>query len=65
MVMLHIKLKKNQVYSNMVYAKHPPPPQALGNGSVGQNTTFSEHGHVAYQNKENHECSDMVAIILL
>ena len=63
MVMLHIKLKKNQVYSNMVYAKHPPP-RALGNGSVGQNTTFSEHGHVAYQNKENHECSDMVAIIL-
>ena len=33
-------------------------------GSVGQNSTFSEHGHVAYQIKENHECSNMVANIL-
>ena len=29
--------------------------------SVGQNKTFSEHGVVAYQIKENHECSNMVA----
>ena len=29
-------------------------------GSVGQNTTFSEHGHVAYEIKENQECSNMV-----
>ena len=36
----------------------------LGVGSVGQNSTFSEHGHVAYQNKENHKCSNMVATIL-
>ena len=27
-------------------------------------TTLSEHGHVAYQIKENHECSNMVANIL-
>ena len=39
---------------------HPPP--TLGMGSVGQNSTFSEHGHVAYQTKENHECGYMVAI---
>ena len=32
--------------------------------SVGQNLTFSEHGHVAYQMKENHECRNMVANIL-
>ena len=32
--------------------------------SVGQNKTFSEHGVVAYQIKENHECSNMVANIL-
>ena len=36
----------------------------LGVGSKGQNLTFSEHGHVAYHIKENHECSNMVANIL-
>ena len=36
----------------------------LGEGSKGQNSTFSEHGHVAYQIKENHEGSILVAIIL-
>ena len=39
----------------------PPPPRPW---SVGQNLTFSEHGHVAYQIKENHECSNMVVNIL-
>ena len=29
--------------------------------SKGQNSTFLEHGHVAYQIKWNHECSKMVA----
>ena len=29
-----------------------------------QNSTFSEHGHVAYQIKDNHECSNMAANIL-
>ena len=33
-------------------------------GSAGQTSTFSEHGHVAYQIKQNHECSNMVANIL-
>ena len=33
-------------------------------GSVGQNSTFSEHGHVGYEIKENQECSNMVANIL-
>ena len=36
----------------------PPPPQ------VGQNLTFSEHGNVAYEIKENHKCSNKVANIL-
>ena len=31
-------------------------------GSIGQNSTFSERGHVAYQIKVNQECSNMVAI---
>ena len=42
----------------------PPPWMDLGVGSKGQNSTFSEHGHVAYQIKENHECSSVVAYIL-
>ena len=33
-------------------------------GSKGQNSTFSEHGRVAYQIKGNHECSNIVANIL-
>ena len=36
------------------------PHQILGIGSVGQNSTFSEHGDVAYEIKENQECSNMV-----
>ena len=40
-------------------------PRDLGMGSKVQNSTFSEHGHVAYQIKENHECSNMVPNILL
>ena len=38
-----------------------PTPPTLRMGSDGQNSTFSEHGHVAYQIKEDHECSNMVA----
>ena len=30
-------------------------PLTLRMGSVGPNLTFSEHGHVAYQIKENQE----------
>ena len=36
-----------------------------GWGSKGQNSTFSEQCHVAYQIKGNHKCSSMVANILL
>ena len=42
-----------------------PYPLALGFGSKGYNSTFSDHGHVAYQIKCNHECQNMVANILL
>ena len=38
-----------------------PPPPTIGMGSVGHNPTFSEHGHVEYQNKENQECYNMVS----
>ena len=37
----------------------PPPqtptPLTLGDCSIGQNSIFSEHGHVAYKVKGNHE----------
>ena len=45
------------------FTHRPPPPLTLGLGSKGQNSTFSEHGHVAYQIKWNHECSNMKAYI--
>ena len=45
-------------------------PTTLPNSDPGDwftrsKTTFSEHGHVTYQIKENHECSNMMANILL
>ena len=36
----------------------------LGMGLIGQKSTFSEHGHVAYQIKGNHEMQQLVANIL-
>ena len=39
----------------------PTPDPAVG--PIGQKSTFSEHGHVAYQIKWNHECSNMVVHI--
>ena len=33
----------------------PLAPTTQGMGSIGQNSTFSEHGHVAYQFKGNQE----------
>ena len=54
--MLHIKLKRisNAATWKQYFARRPPPP-TLGMGSIGQNSNFSEHGHVAYQIKGNHE----------
>ena len=45
--MLHIKLK------GMMHTA------TWGLGSKGQNSTFSEHSHVAYQIKADDECSNM------
>ena len=47
------------------YFGRRPPTTDPGDGinrSVGQNLTFSEHGHISI--KENQECSNMVANIL-
>ena len=51
--------------ANILPTDPQPTPLTLGTGSVGQNSTFSEHGHVTYQVKENQECTNMVANILL
>ena len=67
MVTLHIKSKGSTKCSNIVaniLFRRPlptPTPLTLGFGSKGRNSTFSELGHVAYQIKENHECSNMAA----
>ena len=51
-----------QQHGNKYFARIQP--QTLGMGSIGQSSTFSEYGHGAYQIKENHKCSNMVANIL-
>ena len=53
-----------QQHGHTYFACRPPPPLTMGLGSKGQNSTFSEHGHVAYQIKGNNECSNMVSNIL-
>ena len=69
-VMMHIKFKRitdatswKQIFSPILPPPLPPLP-TLRVGSIGQNSTFSEHSHVAYQNKGNRQCSNMVANIL-
>ena len=63
-MMLHIKFKiiTNAATRYQIFCLHIPP--ALGMGSIGQNSTFSEHGRVAHQIKEIQECSNMVPNIL-
>ena len=41
-----------------------PPEWTKGVGSKGKNSTYSEHGHVAYPIKGNEACSSMVANIM-
>ena len=68
MVMLHIKLngimKCSNMVANILPTDPPLPPDPRGMGSIGQKSTFSEHGDVAYQNKRNHEFSNKIAIFL-
>ena len=62
MVMLHIKLKGMMHAATFgAYILPADPPPTLEVGSKGQYSTFSEQGHVAYQNKWNLECSNMEA----
>ena len=59
------QIKLNHECSNMVAnIRSSPTPPPLGPREWGQNSSFSEHGHVAYQVNWNHECSNMVGHIL-
>ena len=62
MVMLHIKFKGITKCSNMV--ANILPTDLYDPRGWGKNSTFSEHGHVAYQIKWKHKYSNMVANIL-
>ena len=53
-----------QQLGSKYFASRPHPTPTLGVRSNGQNSTFSEDGHVAYQIKWNHECNNMVANIM-
>ena len=45
-----------QHHGSKYFAHRPPvPPPPLEIWSIGHKSTFSEHGHVAYQIKDNHE----------
>ena len=52
-----------QQHSSKDFA-YRPQTLTLGMGSVGPKAFFSKHTYVAYQVKENHECSNMEANIL-
>ena len=41
--------------ANILSADPPPTIHSPLTGSIGQNSAFSEHGHVAYPIKWNHE----------
>ena len=46
-----------QQHVSKCFADRPPPPNTTlgGRGPKSQYSTFSEHGHVAYQIECNHE----------
>ena len=67
MVKLHVKFKRITIAATRyrIFCLYPciplptpppPPPPTLKMGSIGQNSTFLEHGHVADQIKGKHEC---------
>ena len=49
-----------QQHCSTYFARRPPLDP--GGGVKRSNSTFSEHGHVTYQIKGNHECSNMMQL---
>ena len=66
--MLHIQLKGitkcSSIKVNILLADSTPHPLPPDPGVGAKIQLFAEHGHAAYQIKENHECRNMVADIL-
>ena len=64
--MLHIKLKRilNAALWNQILPTDPQPHLTMGMNSIGQNSSFSENCHVAYQIKKKHECDYILENIL-
>ena len=50
-----------QQHGSKYFARRSPAPTTLGDGVKSLYSTILEHGHVAYQTKENHKFSNMVA----
>ena len=65
MVMLHIKLRISLMQQHGSNILPSDPPLNPRDGVSRSKFNFLEHSHVTYQIKENHECSSMVANILL
>ena len=63
-----LRESRMQQRGSKYFARRPPPTPTytptLSMGSVRKKSVFSVHGHVTYQIKENHKCSNMVANIL-
>ena len=56
----NLRESRMQQHGRKYFACRPPPPPP----TKRSNFHFSEHGHVAYQIKGNHECSNKLAYIL-
>ena len=54
---------RHQVSKNIIFCPYTHPSTDPGDG-LKRSIFFSECGHVVYQLKGNHECSNMVANIL-
>ena len=53
-----------QQHSSKYFTCRPPSPLTLGMGPIGQNLTFSDHGHVDIKLNGIIKCSSIVANIL-
>ena len=53
-----------QQHGSNILPTEPRSPPSPDPGSKGQNSTFQEHGQIAYQIIQNYECGKVVAYIL-
>ena len=62
----NLRESQMQHHCSKYFARRPHPHRRAPDpiGTKAQNSTFQEHGHVAYQTKGNHEFSNRIATIL-